>query len=162
MLHFNANLHSLSFWPFHVTATLMSQHHHKHKQHLPHYPHQQHAGWAQWQCHLLPKQEASDSSKEEEEPILQDPPPWSSSNMEAAAMASTAPHSPPLKVPTKKPLVQSGLFGFKFVDTTKQIPVRQFKKKSGSKVRSHSRSKHLARSSGVRPAGLPLAPSDNW
>ena len=39
----------------------------------------------------------------------------------------------------KKHLVQSGLFGFKVVQASKMVSVRQFKKKTGSKVRSHSR-----------------------
>ena len=65
---------------------------------------------------------------------------------------------PLLRQVPKKPLVQSGLFGFKFIYTTKRLPVRQVKKKSGSKVRSHSRKKQSgAKCSGSRPAGPPSA-----
>ena len=100
--------------------------------------------------------QASDSIEEEEaeEPILKDhPPPPPASTLKLQH------HPPPLPKVPKKPLFQSGLFGFKFLDTTKQITVRQFKKKSGSKVRSHSRKKHLAESSGSQHAGNPLPPS---
>ena len=38
-----------------------------------------------------------------------------------------------------KHLVQSGLFGMRVIPSHKMISVRQFKKKTGSKVRSHSR-----------------------
>ena len=38
-----------------------------------------------------------------------------------------------------KPLVQSGLFGFKVVQATKMVSFQQFKKKTGSKAKPHSR-----------------------
>ena len=97
--------------------------------------------------------QASDSSDSEEpieEPI---PPPMpsrpsycdSSSNSatSAAAADATTHQQPP---PTKRPLVQTGLFGLKAIPCSKRIPVRQFKKTSGSKVRSHTRKPSARRS----------------
>ena len=137
-LHFNADLHSLSFSPHH-SALIMSSccpYHHAaattikpsaHKQPTP-----SHNLNIILIIHISSKQDglralpfvtqASDSSAEE--PIPKDPPPPCSIHNEAAA-STTAPCPPPLPKVPKKPLVQSGLFGFKFMDTTKRIHVRQ-------------------------------------
>ena len=72
-------------------------------------------------------------------------------HIDAAASAPAAPAassnttkpttvaSSPVPPKHKKHLVQSGLFGFKVAQASKMVSVRQFKKKTGSKVRSHYR-----------------------
>ena len=97
---------------------------------------------------LLPFVTQASDSSDSEEPI---PPPSrpsycdSSSNSatSAAAADATTHQQPP---PTKRPLVQTGLFGLKAIPCSKRIPVRQFKKTSGSKVRSHTRKPSARRS----------------
>ena len=60
----------------------------------------------------------------------------STSNTTTTPLTTVASSLPPRP---RKALVQSGLFGFKVVQASKMVSVRQFKKKTGSKVRSHSR-----------------------
>ena len=73
-----------------------------------------------------------------------------------AAADPTTPQHPP---PTKRPLILTGLFGLKAIPCSKRIPVRQFKKSSGSKVRSHSRKPTARRRSSMslkaKPPSLP-------